>query len=205
MSEYDAGMVVQDRCRCDHPDEPHVRYRIQHVSGDGARGVLLLNLGTGRMHRTSIRRLETGYDVVVNVDTGELAPRPERPPRDRNLSGHNEHRSAEAAARVCAEVRRALDVLGDDANPLDVQAGRLRLKYPAVSLAELGALAVPPLSKDAVAGRIRRLLVAAREETGRRVTEEIEADPDEVARLRESMRQARVGEHRPWREAMPEQ
>jgi cell division protein WhiA len=40
-------------------------------------------------------------------------------------------------------------------------AGELRLKHPQASLEELGALADPPMTKDAVAGRIRRLLALA--------------------------------------------
>ena len=37
----------------------------------------------------------------------------------------------------------------------------LRLEHRQASLEELGALAEPPLTKDAVAGRIRRLLALA--------------------------------------------
>ncbi|HSZ28670.1 MAG TPA: DNA-binding protein WhiA, partial [Pseudonocardiaceae bacterium] len=40
-------------------------------------------------------------------------------------------------------------------------AGRLRLEHRQASLEELGQLADPPLTKDAVAGRIRRLLAMA--------------------------------------------
>ena len=40
-------------------------------------------------------------------------------------------------------------------------AGRLRLEHRQASLEELGALADPPLTKDAIAGRIRRLLALA--------------------------------------------
>jgi DNA-binding transcriptional regulator WhiA len=39
--------------------------------------------------------------------------------------------------------------------------GRLRLEHRQASLEELGALADPPLTKDAIAGRIRRLLALA--------------------------------------------
>ncbi|MGV2917751.1 DNA-binding protein WhiA, partial [Streptomyces alfalfae] len=39
--------------------------------------------------------------------------------------------------------------------------GRLRMEHKQASLEELGALADPPLTKDAVAGRIRRLLAMA--------------------------------------------
>jgi DNA-binding transcriptional regulator WhiA len=41
------------------------------------------------------------------------------------------------------------------------EAGELRLAHKQASLEELGQLADPPLTKDAVAGRIRRLLATA--------------------------------------------
>jgi DNA-binding transcriptional regulator WhiA len=40
-------------------------------------------------------------------------------------------------------------------------AGALRLEHKQASLEELGALHDPPLTKDAIAGRIRRLLAMA--------------------------------------------
>jgi hypothetical protein len=42
-----------------------------------------------------------------------------------------------------------------------VMAGRLRVANRQASLEELGQLADPPLTKDAIAGRIRRLLAMA--------------------------------------------
>ena len=56
---------------------------------------------------------------------------------------------------------RALEILGDDAPEHLTSAGRLRLEHRQASLEELGALADPPLTKDAIAGRIRRLLALA--------------------------------------------
>ena len=41
------------------------------------------------------------------------------------------------------------------------EAGHLRLAHKQASLEELGQLADPPMTKDAVAGRIRRLLALA--------------------------------------------
>ena len=52
---------------------------------------------------------------------------------------------------------RAEDLQG----PLDPGAGRLRIAHRQASLEELGQLADPPLTKDAIAGRIRRLLAMA--------------------------------------------
>ncbi len=45
--------------------------------------------------------------------------------------------------------------------PATLVAGTLRLKYKQASLEELGKHTDPPLTKDAVAGRIRRLLAMA--------------------------------------------
>jgi DNA-binding protein WhiA len=58
-------------------------------------------------------------------------------------------------------VERAFEILGDDVPEHLVQAGRLRLEHKQASLEELGQLSDPPLTKDAVAGRIRRLLAMA--------------------------------------------
>jgi DNA-binding protein WhiA len=58
-------------------------------------------------------------------------------------------------------VERALEILDGQAPEHLLEAGRLRLSNRQASLEELGALADPPLTKDAVAGRIRRLLSTA--------------------------------------------
>ncbi|HEY9525015.1 MAG TPA: DNA-binding protein WhiA, partial [Thermopolyspora sp.] len=60
-----------------------------------------------------------------------------------------------------ARVQRALEILGDDAPEHLVIAGRLRVEHKQASLEELGQIADPPLTKDAIAGRIRRLLAMA--------------------------------------------
>jgi hypothetical protein len=54
-----------------------------------------------------------------------------------------------------------MEILGDEAPEHLLSAGRLRLEHSNASLEELGALAEPPLTKDAIAGRIRRLLAMA--------------------------------------------
>jgi cell division protein WhiA len=58
-------------------------------------------------------------------------------------------------------VERALEILGTDAPDHLVMAGWLRVANRQASLEELGQLADPPLTKDAIAGRIRRLLAMA--------------------------------------------
>lgn len=78
-----------------------------------------------------------------------------------NFDDANLRRSARAAVAAGARVRRALEILGDDVPEHLLIAGRLRLEHKQASLEELGQLHVPPLTKDAVAGRIRRLLATA--------------------------------------------
>jgi cell division protein WhiA len=98
-----------------------------------------------------------------------------------NFDDANLRRSARAAVAAGARVSAAMDILSGQSsngsysqggsNGLDgsieaapehlLAAGELRLKHPQASLEELGALADPPMTKDAVAGRIRRLLALA--------------------------------------------
>ncbi len=78
-----------------------------------------------------------------------------------NFDDANLRRSARAAVAAGARVARAMEILGDDAPEHLLSAGRLRLDHANASLEELGALAEPPLTKDAIAGRIRRLLAMA--------------------------------------------
>src|SRR3712207_9336888 len=60
-----------------------------------------------------------------------------------------------------ARVERAMTILGDEIPEHLRYAGELRLNYRDSSLDELGHHAEPPMTKDAVAGRIRRLLAMA--------------------------------------------
>jgi DNA-binding protein WhiA len=78
-----------------------------------------------------------------------------------NFDDANLRRSARAAVAAGARVQRALEILGDDAPEHLLQAGRLRLAHKQASLEELGALSDPVMTKDAIAGRIRRLLAMA--------------------------------------------
>lgn len=78
-----------------------------------------------------------------------------------NFDDANLRRSARAAVAAGARVERALEILDDEVPEHLREAGRLRLEHKQASLEELGALAVPPMTKDAVAGRIRRLLALA--------------------------------------------
>jgi cell division protein WhiA len=78
-----------------------------------------------------------------------------------NFDDANLRRSARAAVAAGARVERALEILGGDAPEHLTVAGRLRIEHRQASLEELGQLASPPLTKDAIAGRIRRLLAMA--------------------------------------------
>ena len=78
-----------------------------------------------------------------------------------NFDDANLRRSAQAAVAAGARVARALEILGDDIPQHLAYAGALRLQHKQASLDELGHLADPPMTKDAIAGRIRRLLAMA--------------------------------------------
>ena len=78
-----------------------------------------------------------------------------------NFDDANLRRSARAAVAAGARVERALEILADDVPEHLRAAGLLRLEHKQASLEELGQLSSPPMTKDAVAGRIRRLLAMA--------------------------------------------
>ncbi|GAB2893421.1 DNA-binding protein WhiA [Neomicrococcus lactis] len=78
-----------------------------------------------------------------------------------NFDDANLRRSAQAAVAAGARVERALEILSDDVPDHLKYAGELRVQHKQASLDELGRLADPPMTKDAIAGRIRRLLAMA--------------------------------------------
>lgn len=78
-----------------------------------------------------------------------------------NFDDANLRRSAQAAVAAGARVERALEILGEEVPEHLEYAGALRLQHKQASLDELGRLADPPMTKDAIAGRIRRLLAMA--------------------------------------------
>ena len=114
----------------------------EHISS------LLLQMGCGRTHavweeRRKARELRGSVNRLANFD-------------DANL-----RRSVRAAVTAGARVERAFQILGDQVPEHLVEAGRLRVQFKEASLEELGQKSTPPLTKDAVAGRIRRLLAMA--------------------------------------------
>jgi DNA-binding protein WhiA len=121
--------------------------RVVVRDGD-AIGALLTRLGA---HESVMAWEERRMRREVRATANRLA----------NFDDANLRRSARAAVAAGARVYRALEILGDHAPRHLVEAGRLRLEHKQASLEELGQLADPPMTKDAVAGRIRRLLALA--------------------------------------------
>ena len=78
-----------------------------------------------------------------------------------NFDDANLRRSARAAVAAGARVERAMEILGEEVPDHLQLAGTLRLEHKQASLEELGQLHEPQLTKDAIAGRIRRLLAMA--------------------------------------------
>ena len=78
-----------------------------------------------------------------------------------NFDDANLRRSARAAVAAGARAARAIEILGDEIPEHLLEAGNLRVNHQQASLEELGALATPAMTKDAIAGRIRRLLAMA--------------------------------------------
>ena len=78
-----------------------------------------------------------------------------------NFDDANLRRSARAAVAASARVQRAIEILGAEIPDHLLEAGKLRIEHGQASLEELGSLAVPPMTKDEIAGRIRRLLAMA--------------------------------------------
>ncbi len=121
--------------------------RVVVRDGD-AIGALLTRLGA---HESVLAWEERRMRREVRATANRLA----------NFDDANLRRSARAAVAAGARVQRALEILADEVPDHLAAAGRLRMDHKQASLEELGALADPPLTKDAVAGRIRRLLAMA--------------------------------------------
>lgn len=121
--------------------------RVVIRDGD-AIGALLTRLGA---HESVLAWEERRMRREVRATANRLA----------NFDDANLRRSARAAVAAGARVERALEILGDDVPDHLQVAGKLRLEHKQASLEELGQLHDPALTKDAVAGRIRRLLAMA--------------------------------------------
>ncbi|HEY2790346.1 MAG TPA: DNA-binding protein WhiA [Gaiellales bacterium] len=99
------------------------------------------------------------HDAVLSLDEAEVISRTrERANRATNCDEANLARQGSAArAQTEAIARLDIDTLGARLR----QVAELRAAHPDLSLAELGRLARPPLSKSTVAGRMRLLVSAA--------------------------------------------
>ena len=118
------------------------------IKDDNDIGSLLTRLGA---QRTRLEWEEQRKQRESRAGTGRLV----------NFDDANQRRSAQAAIKSAARVERALEILGDEVPDHLAEAGRLRLEHREESLERLGRLADTPMTKDAIAGRIRRLLTTA--------------------------------------------
>ena len=119
------------------------------VIRDGeAIGALLTRLGA---HESLLAWEERRMRREVRATANRLA----------NFDDANLRRSARAAVAAGARAHRALEILGEGVPDHLKMAGSLRVEHRQASLEELGQLHDPPLTKDAIAGRIRRLLAMA--------------------------------------------
>ena len=121
--------------------------RVVIRDGD-AIGALLTRLGA---HESVIAWEERRMRREVRATANRLA----------NFDDANLRRSARAAVAASARVQRAMEILGETIPDHLKEAGELRINHGQASLEELGSLASPPMTKDAIAGRIRRLLAMA--------------------------------------------
>jgi len=121
--------------------------RVVIRDGD-AIGALLTRLGA---HETVLAWEERRMRREVRATANRLA----------NFDDANLRRSARAAVAASARVQRAMEILGPEIPDHLKEAGELRVNHGQASLEELGSLATPPMTKDAIAGRIRRLLAMA--------------------------------------------
>ncbi|PJJ63179.1 DNA-binding protein WhiA [Compostimonas suwonensis] len=122
-------------------------HRVVIRDGD-AIGAMLVHMGA---HATVVAWEELRQRREVRATANRLV----------NFDDANLRRSAQAAVAACARVERALEILDGDIPDHLRYAGELRLAHRDSSLDELGHHADPPMTKDAIAGRIRRLLAMA--------------------------------------------
>ena len=118
-------------------------------------------------HRVDIREGDAISEMLTRMGANDAVLRWEELRVEREVHGSanrlanfddaNMRRSADAAVVAVIRVKRAFEILGDDVPENLRQAGEFRMKYPEDSLNLLGERMTPPATKDAVAGRLRRL------------------------------------------------
>ncbi|MGB4634779.1 MAG: DNA-binding protein WhiA [Arcanobacterium sp.] len=130
------GIPYRDR-------ESRGAYRADIREGD-AIAALLTRIGA---HDAVIRWEELRTEREVHGQANRLA----------NFDDANMRRSADAAVIAVIRVKRAFEILGDDIPDNLREAGEYRIRFPEDSLNLLGERLTPAATKDAVAGRLRRL------------------------------------------------
>ncbi|MDP9805489.1 DNA-binding protein WhiA [Trueperella bonasi] len=118
-------------------------FRVDIREGD-AISDMLTRMGC---HDTVIRWEELRTEREVHGQANRLA----------NFDDANMRRSADAAVVAVIRVKRAFEILGEDIPANLREVGEYRIKFPEDSLNMLGDRLDPPATKDAVAGRLRRL------------------------------------------------
>lgn len=118
-------------------------------------------------HRVDIREGDAIAAMLTRMGANDAVIRWEELRTEREVTGTanrlanfddaNMRRSADAAVVAVIRVKRAFEILGDDVPDNLREAGDFRIKYPEDSLNLLGERLNPPATKDAVAGRLRRL------------------------------------------------
>lgn len=118
-------------------------------------------------HRVDIREGDAISAMLARIGANDAVLKWEELRTEREVSGNanrlanfddaNMRRSADAAVVAVLRVKRAFEILGADVPENLREAGMCRIKYPEDSLNLLGERLNPPATKDAVAGRLRRL------------------------------------------------
>ncbi|MDO5723401.1 MAG: DNA-binding protein WhiA [Flaviflexus sp.] len=118
-------------------------------------------------HRVDIREGDAIAAMLTRMGANDAVLRWEELRTEREVTGTanrlanfddaNMRRSADAAVVAVIRVKRAFEILGDEVPDNLREAGEFRMKYPEDSLNLLGERLNPPATKDAVAGRLRRL------------------------------------------------
>jgi hypothetical protein len=108
--------------------------------------------GTTKYERRNVNRMAKRRDIEKTYK------RLKEEPNIKMLKSANDRRAAIAGLEAQTRLKLALEILGDSADPLGVEVALIRISNPEIRLKELGEMLNIPVSKDIVAGRIRRLL-----------------------------------------------
>lgn len=160
LSEPDRSPVMD--VRCPGPEAALVMVGAARRLGTVARarqvrGAHRVIVGDGDAIAGMLTRLGAPETVLIWQDRMRHQAQV-RAARVAALGEANQQRSIRAAVAASARAELALGILGEQAPEQLAQAGRLRIEHGQASLEQLGQLAQPPISKDTIGGRLRRLL-----------------------------------------------